>query len=567
MISRSRQAFFSLMLPLMVAPGVLYANDGVPVLLQFAEQYRQREASEIPADKPQPTQPPVQKTTAKAGQAREPGINQPQQLMAARKALREKEIQLERQRAVTQSLQQELTALRVASTLTVPDTAPAPHDLTALSEFARSVRQALNLTPEERQVQTLIAEMREALAKQKRLAVERGQHIALLKRQLADRPKQPDGEKQRLVLQEKLAAAETLNQQRQQANEQVKAAAAAVLEQQKSEAANAMNALQQQMTQLQDKNQEQAKQVKEQAQQQAASLKRGDELQLELTRLKEQNQVQAQQVAEHQKKLAAALEENAKSARQAEQVNLRASKAEQALAAGNEAQKSLRDEIDGLRSRAKLLPENQAFNKPQGQQSYAAGVALGRDIQTLLTERKSMGIDPDKTALLAGVIDTFTGQYQLSEPLLASSLAASEKAVNAARDNAAKEQQTKGESFVSEFRKKKGTKKSPAGFWYRVDYPGDEAIAENARVDITVKETLIDGRVIQDMERNGKVLSQPLSAYPALFREAIGYLKNHGSLTMVVPPELAYGDAGYAPQVPPNATMVYELRIVDADKG
>lgn len=36
---------------------------------------------------------------------------------------------------------------------------------------------------------------------------------------------------------------------------------------------------------------------------------------------------------------------------------------------------------------------------------------------------------------------------------------------------------------------------------------------------------------------------------------------------MVVPPALAYGETGYAPQIPPNATMVYELRIVDVDNG
>lgn len=30
---------------------------------------------------------------------------------------------------------------------------------------------------------------------------------------------------------------------------------------------------------------------------------------------------------------------------------------------------------------------------------------------------------------------------------------------------------------------------------------------------------------------------------------------------MVVPPALAYGETGYPPKVPPNATMVYELRI------
>ncbi|MEW7000908.1 hypothetical protein M5585_14300 [Serratia ureilytica] len=39
-------------------------------------------------------------------------------------------------------------------------------------------------------------------------------------------------------------------------------------------------------------------------------------------------------------------------------------------------------------ARAKWLPDAQALGKKPAQQSYAAGVALGRDIQTMLAERK-----------------------------------------------------------------------------------------------------------------------------------------------------------------------------------
>ncbi len=80
--------------------------------------------------------------------------------------------------------------------------------------------------------------------------------------------------------------------------------------------------------------------------------------------------------------------------------------------------------------------------------------------------------------LLAGVIDTFNGHYQLSDAQLTRALAESEKAVNDARSQTAKRQTSKGEAFVAEFKKKKGTQKSPAGFWYRIDYAGDETIAE-----------------------------------------------------------------------------------------
>ncbi|MEX0631988.1 hypothetical protein M8494_07730 [Serratia ureilytica] len=59
-----------------------------------------------------------------------------------------------------------------------------------------------------------------------------------------------------------------------------------------------------------------------------------------------------------------------------------------ALADANQTQQALREELDGLRSRAKWLPDAQALGKKPAQQSYAAGVALGRDIQTMLAERK-----------------------------------------------------------------------------------------------------------------------------------------------------------------------------------
>ena len=117
--------------------------------------------------------------------------------------------------------------------------------------------------------------------------------------------------------------------------------------------------------------------------------------------------------------------------------------------------------------------------------------------------------------------------------------------------------------FISNFTKDKSTKKSELGFWYRIGYVGDTAIPDGATIDVIVKESLTNGVVIEDMDAKGIVLTQPISAFPPVFREALAKLKDHGSITIVVPPALAYGDKGYPPKVPPNATMVYELRISD----
>ncbi|WP_444859182.1 FKBP-type peptidyl-prolyl cis-trans isomerase N-terminal domain-containing protein [Serratia sp. (in: enterobacteria)] len=614
MTPRARKALLSLMIPLAFAPAVAAADDDVPALLQFAERYQQQDAPAADAAVTPPRE--IQKPASRPVQLRETAA-QRKQLTQLQKALREKETRLEQQQAAIQSLQQELTALRVASSLAVADKpAPAP-DLSALSDFASGVRQALNLTPQERKAQAQITEAQAALARQKQQTEERDRRIASLEQRLAALPKQSDNAQQQ-VWQEKLAAAQAANDKARQRYEQDRKAAAAELEQQKAEAAKALGALQQQLTQLQKEQESQRQQggqqeknlkmaleqqkaeaaktagelqqqlaalqkerddQRQQAEQQekklkmaleqqkAEAAKAAGELQQQLAQLQEKNKTQTEQAKALEQRLAALTAESAQAAQQRDKAAQQANKTATELAAAHQAQQALREELDGLRSRAKWLPDRQALKKKPEQQSYAAGVALGRDIQTMLAERKNWGITPDKTALLAGVIDTFNGHYQLSDAQLTSALAESEKAVNDARNQAAKTQTSKGEAFVAEFQKKKGTQKSPSGFWYRIDYAGDEAITENARVDIVVKESLTDGRVIQDMDRSGKVMSQPLSAYPPLFREAIGHLKNHGSLTMVVPPALAYGETGYAPQIPPNATMVYELRIVDVSNG
>ncbi|GJK47814.1 hypothetical protein TUM17560_01910 [Serratia marcescens] len=696
MTPRARKALLSLMIPLAFAPAVAGADDDVPALLQFAERYQRQDApaAETVVTPSQESQKPASRPV----QARETS-SQRKQLAQLQKTLREKETRLEQQQAALQSLQQELTALRVASSLTAADKpTPAP-DLSALSDFASGVRQALNLTPQERKAQAQIAEAQAALARQKQQTEERDRRIALLEQRLAALPEQADK-----AWQEKLAAAQTTNDKARQRYEQDKKAAAAELEQQKAEAARltgelqqqlaqlqkeqegqrqqggqqekslktalaqqkaeaakATGELQQQLAQLQKERDDQRQQVEQQekslktalaqqkaeaakaagelqqqlaqlqkerdgqrqqaeqqeknlkialeqqkaeaakaagelqqqlaqlqkerdgqrqqaeqqekslktalAQQKAEAAKATGELQQQLAQLQEKNKTQTEQAKALEQRLAVVTAESAQAAQQRDKATLQADKTATELAAAHQAQQALQDELSGLRSRAKWLPDAQALKKKPEQQSYAAGVALGRDIQTMLAERKNWGINPDKTVLLAGVIDTFNGHYQLSDAQLTRALSESEKAVNDARNQAAKVQTSKGEAFVTEFKKKKGTQKSPAGFWYRIDYVGDEAIKENARVDIVVKESLTDGSVIQDMDRSGKVMSQPLSAYPPLFREAIGHLKNHGSLTMVVPPALAYGETGYAPQIPPNATMVYELRIVDVDNG
>ncbi|HBH6954007.1 TPA: FKBP-type peptidyl-prolyl cis-trans isomerase [Serratia marcescens] len=211
-----------------------------------------------------------------------------------------------------------------------------------------------------------------------------------------------------------------------------------------------------------------------------------------------------------------------------------------------------------------LLAERQQATEPPllaseaDKQAYAAGVSLGRDIVHLQQENRRAGLEADSRLLLAGIADTLAGRLRLDEAAIDSALRTAQQRL----------QQTQApplddKAYLADFARQEGVKQDALGFYYRVDYAGNGAIGADDRVDIVVRESLVDGRVVKDMELAGTVISQPLTRYPPLFRAAIEKLQRHGSITLVVPPVLAYGKQGSPPAIPPDATMIYTLRIAD----
>ncbi|MFI8416769.1 FKBP-type peptidyl-prolyl cis-trans isomerase N-terminal domain-containing protein [Serratia sp. NPDC078593] len=444
---RPRILSYVVLLPLLASDLAIAQtrDDGIPALLQFAEQYsKQRPAEKPSAAKsaeevrqcPPPKraverQCPLPKTVEKIVEDRK-----------AREALRSKQLELQTQRQTIKNLESQLTELKEQSA----NLSRAPEfDTDGIGRLWQGLRQALALTPHEQQ------------------ALQQIKHAGEIKHQAQQKVDDllKEGERQRHAL--------------------------AALDAQLKEAHRQLNALENQKLQREVQQEERVAKVQ-----------------------------------------------------------------------------ALETELADLRAHPTWSVPAEWLHTPPGSQAYAAGVALGKDILRMQAERKSWGIETDRQTMLAGIMDAFSGQYQLGAEVMDKALAESEKAVADARKNALQQRQQNDETYLRDFKQQKSVKLSPSGFWYRIDYAGDEPLAEGATVDIVVKESLTNGTVIQDMDQHGKVMSQPLEAYPPLFQEALRQLKNHGSLTMVVPPALAYGEKGYPPNIPPNATMIYQLRIADS---
>lgn len=525
-----------------------FADDAIPALLQFAEKHQARQAAagSAPgkASSPAKNKPVQDKAPARGGaEVKKPAATGKPTTASAtaalQKTLKSQAAQLKVQQATIAQLEKQLTEAKLAPPAEqVPD-ASAP-DLKGLSNLAKRVRQALAITPGE---QEALEQMRQLRAREAesvaQLAAVKKDNVGL---QAQLRSLARGGEGAEKAYQQALDKQKQLQDTLVGVKQRLGASAKVLTDKEK-----ALSAMQQELVSLQKMLHAREAEKVQAVTAQAASQQQLDTLTAGQAALRTQLTEQ-----EKARKALSAQRDEAVRARQALDVQLTAER---------QRGEQLQTDIVALRERAKLLASPQTLKTDAGSQAYAAGVSLGRDIQALLDERKGWGIKIDLQTLLNGVIDTFSGQYQLTTDVLDKAMLAAERAAEQAREKTVQRQRLSGEDFLAGFKKQKGVKASPAGFWYRVDHVGDEAIPASAIVDVVVKESLIDGSVIQDMDIGGKVLSQPLPAYPPLFREAIGYLNNHGSVTLVVPPALAYGEAGYPPKIPPQATMVYELRV------
>ncbi|HAX5209943.1 TPA: peptidylprolyl isomerase [Escherichia coli] len=197
------------------------------------------------------------------------------------------------------------------------------------------------------------------------------------------------------------------------------------------------------------------------------------------------------------------------------------------------------------------------------QQTYAAGVMLGRNMLNIQVAQQQLGLNTNNRVLLAGIRDALNRNVLLNESTLDSALQKAEEMAQKAYLAVIREQKKAGAAYLSNFRKQKNVRQAKSGFWYRIEYAGDGEFirGDDTQVDVVVTEKLTDGTVIEDMDVRGQVISMALRDYPPVFREALILLKNHGTAELVVPAEQAYGDEGYFPRVPPGATMLYTLRV------
>ncbi|SYF29301.1 peptidyl-prolyl cis-trans isomerase, FKBP-type domain [Klebsiella pneumoniae] len=228
------------------------------------------------------------------------------------------------------------------------------------------------------------------------------------------------------------------------------------------------------------------------------------------------------------------------------------------------------DEIELLRTQLSVQSKTRSGESAAAklsasgeQQAYAIGASMGSEALNVLTTRRTQGVTVDAGLVLQGIEDAFRGQLRLGEQERNKALFDVSQQVYQNLNKIEQKNISAGKKYQQAFARKKDVV-FKEGVYSRIDYPGKGKISGNDLVTVVIKEMLTDGTVINDMEAKDQALTQKLDAYPPVFREPLKRLQNHGSVTLVVPPEKAYGSKGLPPKIPPGATMVYSVRIVDS---
>jgi len=83
-------------------------------------------------------------------------------------------------------------------------------------------------------------------------------------------------------------------------------------------------------------------------------------------------------------------------------------------------------------------------------------------------------------------------------------------------------------------------------------------------VTVNYRGTLIDGTEFDSSYKRGQPATFPVNGVIKGWTEALQLMKVGSKYQVVVPSSLAYGERSVSPEIGPNATLIFEVELLDA---
>ena len=186
---------------------------------------------------------------------------------------------------------------------------------------------------------------------------------------------------------------------------------------------------------------------------------------------------------------------------------------------------------------------------------YAVGLGLSRQLAPLHLSEAELAI------LQAGLADGMLGRPAKLDPQEFRSKI--EELANRRSQAAAAGEKLAGAAFLKQAAMEEGAHTLPSGLVMkslRAGTGGNPDLSQS--VQVRYKGSLINGIVFDDNEKESDPATLAMGRFIPYWSQALQLMKEGEKAHLVCPPDLAYGDRGMAPLIPPGATLLFDVELV-----
>ena len=195
--------------------------------------------------------------------------------------------------------------------------------------------------------------------------------------------------------------------------------------------------------------------------------------------------------------------------------------------------------------------------------SYALGIGIGSQLAGM--GARELNIDDFAQAIK----DVISGsQLKVdnveAQTLLQNFFQEQEAKQQAAAAEAGKAAKAEGEAFLAENGKKEGIVTLPSGLQYQVLKEGDgKKPSATDQVVCHYEGTLIDGTVFDSSYQRNQPATFGLNQVIPGWTEGVQLMQEGAKYRFFIPYKLAYGERGAGAQIPPFATLVFDVELIE----